>query len=475
MMRSGSTTWSSGLIPMIEPEVVTEIISHIADLALIITPEGVVSGVMSNPNFKARSGLERLEGKPIQDDLTGPSIPKFDARLKEFVEAGGASVRPVEINHAAKDGNPELPVRYSFHHVGTDGAVLMLGHDLRPIAEMQQQLVAAQIALEKDYEAQREYDTRLRVLMAATRKITLFVSVATGEIVDCNPAAAALFGKSRADFVGSTLSEHIEDGQGRNLLQNLVEAASQQGESEVDVKARKSDRPFMLHPTLFRSTGAQMLLCRLSDSQRGELQSDSLRDQMIGLFENGSDGIVFVNGAGTILTANESFMQLAEVTHTQAIKGRSIIDFLGRGNVDLNVIRDNAARSGSMRLYATRLINEHGAEIAVEIATSHFTAGGEPVFALVMRDASRNETMRPAGQQVTDVDMRSVIELIGSQTLKDIVAKTTDVIEKMCIETAVDLTSNNRVAAAEMLGLSRQSLYVKLRKYDLLKKDAEAE
>jgi DNA-binding protein Fis len=43
----------------------------------------------------------------------------------------------------------------------------------------------------------------------------------------------------------------------------------------------------------------------------------------------------------------------------------------------------------------------------------------------------------------------------------------------MCIETAVTLTRNNRVAAAEMLGLSRQSLYVKLRKYGLLSKDGE--
>jgi DNA-binding NtrC family response regulator len=48
------------------------------------------------------------------------------------------------------------------------------------------------------------------------------------------------------------------------------------------------------------------------------------------------------------------------------------------------------------------------------------------------------------------------------------VAETTDVVEKMCIETAVELTRNNRVAAAEMLGLSRQSLYVKLRKYGLV-------
>ena len=474
MMSHDNTMWSSGLVPMIEPEIVTEIISHIADLALVISSEGKVIGVLTNPSFKARSGLSRLEGQTIQSDLTGPSVPKFNARLEEFLKTKGP-VRPVEINHAAKGADPELPVRYSFHRVGTDGSILLLGHDLRPIAEMQQQLVAAQIALERDYEAQREYDTRLRVLMAATRKITLFISVSSGEIVDCNPGAAGLFGKGRGEFVGSALSEYIAVGEGRNLIQTLVDAASQQGETEVPVTARKSERSFMLHPTLFRTTGAQMLLCRMSDSRDGDVAPDGLRDQMLGLFENGADGIVFVNAAGTILSANESFLQLAEVTHTQAIKGRSVVDFLGRGNVDLNVIRDNAARSGSMRLYATRLVNEHGGEVAVEIATAHFTAAGEPVFAMVVRDASRNETMRSAGQQVTDVDMRSVIELIGSQTLKEIVAKTTDVIEKMCIETAVDLTSNNRVAAAEMLGLSRQSLYVKLRKYELLKKDAELE
>jgi DNA-binding NtrC family response regulator len=67
-----------------------------------------------------------------------------------------------------------------------------------------------------------------------------------------------------------------------------------------------------------------------------------------------------------------------------------------------------------------------------------------------------------------DESMRSVVELVGSATLKEIVAETTNVVEKMCIETAVALTMNNRVAAAEMLGLSRQSLYVKLRKFDLL-------
>jgi DNA-binding NtrC family response regulator len=67
--------------------------------------------------------------------------------------------------------------------------------------------------------------------------------------------------------------------------------------------------------------------------------------------------------------------------------------------------------------------------------------------------------------------MSNIVELVGSSTLKDIVSETTDVIEKICIETAIELTRNNRVAAAEMLGLSRQSLYVKLRKYGMLSKD----
>ena len=44
----------------------------------------------------------------------------------------------------------------------------------------------------------------------------------------------------------------------------------------------------------------------------------------------------------------------------------------------------------------------------------------------------------------------------------------------MCIETAIHLTNNNRAAAAEMLGLSRQSLYVKLRKHNLIGRGDES-
>ena len=66
-------------------------------------------------------------------------------------------------------------------------------------------------------------------------------------------------------------------------------------------------------------------------------------------------------------------------------------------------------------------------------------------------------------------------ELIGRVPLKDLVRETTDVIERLCIEAALNLTANNRASAAEMLGVSRQSLYVKLRRFGLADGDQEAE
>ena len=466
-MASGEMAWTSALGPIIAPEIATEIISRIADVAVLLSEKGRINSVLTNPNFRSIGDLSSWQGRAFKDVLNVESVPKFEQRLASFLEHEGA-VRPVELNHKAQGTMPEFPMRYSFHRIGGAESILILGHDLRPIADMQQQLVAAQIALEKDYEAQREYDIRLRVLLAATREAVVFASVSSGEIVDCNPAATILLGTPRTELVGADFASYFASGSGTNLLSALAKEASEQSNAEVRAMMPKQKTEMLLQPILFRTAGEQMLLIRILEQNEARSPSDDLPGYLSALFESGPDGIVFVNRAGQILSANEAFLGLTDIAQPQALRGRSLTDFLGRGSVDLNVIRENAERSGSMRLYATRMISALGLETQVEIATSHLTASDTPVFGLVIRDAGRSGVVRGDVPGVTDVDMRSVIELIGNQTLKDIVAKTTDVIEKMCIEAAVELTSNNRVAAAEMLGLSRQSLYVKLRKYNLL-------
>ena len=55
----------------------------------------------------------------------------------------------------------------------------------------------------------------------------------------------------------------------------------------------------------------------------------------------------------------------------------------------------------------------------------------------------------------------------GKVPLKELVRESTDIIERLCIEAALQMNGDNRAGAAEMLGLSRQSLYVKLHRYGI--------
>ena len=49
----------------------------------------------------------------------------------------------------------------------------------------------------------------------------------------------------------------------------------------------------------------------------------------------------------------------------------------------------------------------------------------------------------------------------------EIVRESTDMIERLCIEAALKVSGDNRASAAQLLGLSRQGLYSKLRRHGL--------
>ena len=92
------------------------------------------------------------------------------------------------------------------------------------------------------------------------------------------------------------------------------------------------------------------------------------------------------------------------------------------------------------------------------------------MIAFIVREVlSTSSNSRSNSSQTTSKNNDEVTakELVGSATLKEIVTDTTDVIEKICIEAALEITNNNRAAAADLLGLSRQSLYVKLSKLEI--------
>ncbi|WP_420863948.1 transcriptional regulator PpsR [Algirhabdus cladophorae] len=471
MSSRGTRYWNSGAIPLIAPDVLGNIISSASDLAVVITDEGQILSVLINPDHRSFGRLEHWEGGNVRDFLTIESVEKLDRRLEAF-HASQPTGPSIELNHT--DNSIEFPIRYTFHRIGPDGAVLMLGRDLRPIAEMQQQLVKAQAALERDYEMQREFDTRFRVLMETTSEPIIFVAMSSGRITDINKAAANLLGGTRGDLVGSAIAQEFDGRRRGEFMESLTNIAVSDTKIPLQLQARRSKRQLKVLPTAFRAAGERLLLCRLDLAEEGAVVADEMSMHLLGFYEHGADAIVFTNASGTILSANDSFLNMLDAANVASVKGKPLGDFLARGAVDSKVLIENASRTGQMRMYATKLIGTYDSQTSVEISATYLEDQAHPAFAFSIRDASRVEAVRVPGVGVSDDAVRSVMELVGSAALKDIVAETTDVVEKMCIETAVELTSNNRVAAAEMLGLSRQSLYVKLRKYGLLVKDPDA-
>ena len=392
----------------------------------------------------------------------------------DTIRNGETPTRSVEVNHS-DNAVWEFPVRYSVHPFGNDGSFLMLGRDLRPIAETQQQLVQAQMSLEQGYEARREFDARYRLLLRTVRDNIVFVSVNDGKIKDLNEPAANLLQSTREDLIGSSFAQEFRDKSRDEFIEALINTAISEDKTGLEVQSRRGRQRVVISPQAFRAAGERILICRLSTAEESATRYDDLGNNLASVFEKGSDAFVFTSVSGKIEACNDAFLDLVDAAHAVDVRGRSFADFLGRGQIDMSVLVENARRTGQMRMYSTKLLNDFGAKTPVEMSATFLDDRSEPSLGFIIRDISRVDAMRKAPVQTSEESSRNVMELVGSATLKEIVSETTDVVEKMCIETAVNLTRNNRVAAAEMLGLSRQSLYVKLRKYGLLNKDSDGE
>ena len=181
--------------------------------------------------------------------------------------------------------------------------------------------------------------------------------------------------------------------------------------------------------------------------------------------------------SGTVLYANRSFAEMAQFDTSEQVVGEPLDRWLGRSGVDLGVLMANLRQNDAVRLFPTVIRGRFGSETSVEISAASVPNGKQSCLGFTVRDVGRRlqteSESRGSDNPGLSRAVAQLAELVGRVPLKDIVGQTTDLIEQMCIEAALQLTRDNRAAAAEMLGLSRQSLYVKLRRYGLGERPAE--
>ena len=462
--------WNQRSGPRIAPEHFGDIIATAADLALVIDTEDRIVSVATNPLNGSIGQIDHWGGRPIADVLARDSHEKVHRRLRDM--RAGAVPTPahaIEVNH--RDGADwEAPIRYTLHPTGRDDRILMLGRDMRPVVELQQRLVRAQLALEKDYEEQRVYETRYRVILAECRDPLILVEAGAGRILDANDAAARRLGVSARELANGPFTQEFEGRRRAEFLDALIAAARAGARgAAVEVTARRNGAALAIRPRMVRNGAERVLVCRLErvGAPPPEASDDRLLGRLAMLWRDGPGAIAFADDNGHLEGANEAFLRLVDADSLAEIRGRAFTDFLNRGAIDQKVLT-GAERP---RAYATRLQSIYGTLVPVEISATAMPDGGEGylIHEATLGDAGMPDTFgMQADGAPEDGARRAAAELVGTVPLRDIVASMTDQIEKDCIETAIELTGNNRVAAAEMLGLSRQSLYVKLRKFDLL-------
>ena len=445
------------------------------DITLIVDENGIVRDLSSSIEDPPGDALVAWTGRALVDIVGIESRSKIDSMLRDLGSTErGPRWRQINV---VVDAGLSLPLSVAAVSIG-GGRSLVCGRDLRAIAALQQRLVEAQQAMERDYWKFRHAETRYRHLFQVASEAVLVVDATTQKVLEANPAAARLVGDGGPHgLVGQVfpLGMDARSAEGINSLLAGVRATGRAESARAELLAARGE--VTVSVSMYRQDRTAHFVVRLLPAQAESTvdASPSTSAMLLKLVQSAPDCLVVTDIDGRVISANAAFVELAQLTTEEQVRGETLDRWLGRTGVDLSVLISNLRQRGAVRLFATTLRGEYGAVTDVEISATMVPHGERPFLGFTIRDIGRRLTGDARGKRELPRSAGQLTELVGRVPLKDIVGETTDLIEQLCIEAALELTHDNRASAAEMLGLSRQSLYVKLRRYGVGDLPAEAE
>jgi transcriptional regulator PpsR len=440
--------------------------SAAGDIALILSPDGVIRDIASSG--RGLSALHEGIGRAWADTVTVESRPKIAEML---AEAGVRQPRWRQVNQAGDD--QDIPVRYFTLRLDGTDTLVAIGRDMRSSAVLQQRLLQVQQSLERDYLRLRQAESRYRLLFDLTAEPVMIVEAASRRIREVNPATHRLTGIKEGALAGQSLSAQVAEEDRDRLIAYLGAAAAGANSAPVSVRMVESGAELRVHASAFRQSGTNFFLVRLSPLGSG---SAALEPEMrlLDVVERMPDAFLLADASLTIVTANAAFTEIVQAASVEQLRGRSLGDFLGRPGIDLDLILGQLSEHGVARNVATILRGLDGGQEEVEVSAVRASERGDH-YGFSLRVVGRRLRDLPPAERDLPRSVEQLTELVGRMPLKDIVRESTDLIERLCIEAALAYTSNNRASAAEILGLSRQSLYSKLHRHGLGNLGGDAE
>ena len=437
----------------------------VSDVSLTLSEQGVIEEVSTGQETMAALGTQGWLGKRWSDIVTVESKQKIQDLLVN--EDSDKALTWRHVNHPTPSGG-EAAIQYITVPL-KGGKRLAVGRNLERLAELQRRLVETQQSVERDYLRLRHIEARYRVLFESSPEAVLMVDLKSNRILEANMGVQTLFKDASKRLVGRDFRECF-DPSSLGDVESLLRTALSTGRIEMcGAKLASNQSTLTLSAIVFRQEGGAQFLIRLNRLESASVAVDSHGPAAIlsSAMESFPDGWLLTDTGGTIKSINDEGMALFGLTAASQVIDQPLEKWLFRGAVDWGVFNTSLKQHLPVRNFATEIRTLSGMTLPVEVSAVYM-AKPEPLYAFFVRDMDRRLQASPNNSEVFPTPFAELSQLVGRRPIKDIVGETVDTIERMCIEAALELTHNNRASAAEMLGLSRQSLYVKLRRFGIL-------
>ncbi len=448
---------------LLESDSAAALLSAAADLTLILDARGTILDMAYSGSELTGAGIDGWIGQPIGAVVADDSRPKVEITMGEL--SSGLVSRRRELNFLGESAEP-LPMNCMAVRLSDKERIVLFARDMRGLAQLQQRLVNTQISMEREYTRLRQAEACYRLLFQIVGEAVLIVDTANMTVTDANPMASETLGVPVAKIVGRRAT-HVFGPKDRDAVRALLSTAQSVGRAEaVSEDTNAAEGGIDLNASLFRQADVSYILLRLLPRAKRAAGSAASGDAAA-VIDRLPEGFVIVDEQRRVQSANSAFLEMVQVASYEQVHEMPIDTWFERSSVDANVLLANVREHGLVRRFPTVLRGSLGSAEDVEITAVAVDGDGGMLFGLLLRRAVRTSSDETPITGFPAQSAEQLTDLIGHMPLKEVVRETTDVVERLCIEAALKLTGDNRASAAQMLGVSRQSLYAKMHRFGL--------
>lgn len=439
------------------------LVASASDLALIVGRDGIIKDVAGKQNGLTKIGVDSWPGLSFSEIVDAESA----AKLINMTTTAGTpnAVHEATIGHAAEGQDEEVLIKYTAVTTGETKDVVFLGHDISPMLALQNRLKNSQWKLESRLEKQKQSEAQYRTIFSIASEAVLIVNAANNQIREANLAAIRLLNEELSVLTTRRLSTLFAPSDRLAIKALLLNVVTDTAPSSVHATLNSNDARLKLQASVSGTAGTSMLV-QLSKAEEHETLNPHMQS-LLSLAQKAIEAILVVGEDGAVLWANDSFAEMTQNGSSGKIIGQDFSDFFDRLDLDVRVTLKNARKYGRLRLVQAKLLGVTGQNTDVDLSFVKLSDDVSGVFGVIIREAMHLSFEGRSDALASTFTASEQQKKIGKVPLNELVRDEVNAIEKQCIETALKLTGNNRVATAKVLGLSRQGLYTKMRRHGI--------